>query len=145
VKTAALVGALLLAGCIDGLGIDGTLAADVDQFAATAWPTMALHCASSGCHGTPERPLALYARSEWRADPADLVADPALTDDELAHNAIASLAFVRDAQDVDAAALLARPLHPEAGGSDHGGGAQFADAEDPDYLALRAWVMEVML
>ncbi|MCO4770768.1 MAG: hypothetical protein KDA24_12120 [Deltaproteobacteria bacterium] len=131
-------------GCVAGPGTTPGLAVDVELFAQTASPVVELHCGTSGCHGTPDRPYAVYARSEYRADPGDLLSDPPLNDDELRHNAIASLAFVQDVDDAAASALLRRPLHPAAGGSDHGGGAQFTNAQDPDYLVLAAWVDEVL-
>jgi hypothetical protein len=130
---------ILCAGCVSEPGSTAAPDVDLELFDQLAMPVLALHCAGSGCHGTPDRPLALYARSAWRQDPADLVPDPPLTDDELRHNAMAAFAFV-DAAAPEDSALLRRPLHPDAGGSDHGGGAQFAEVSDPDYALLLRWV-----
>jgi len=38
--------------------------------------------------------------------------------------------------------LLKHPLSPDAGGDKfHGGGHQFASAEDPEYKAIAAWIL----
>ena len=132
--------ASMLVGCAPASSGSLLPTLDPETFAVEVQPRYELHCAYVGCHGTPDRPLALYARGAWRSSaedtPEDVFGEAPLRPAELAHNLDQTRAFLASAPDPSRSLLLLRPLAPEAGGSGHGGGVQFASVDDPDYRAL---------
>ncbi len=111
----------------------------MDTFAVDVQPHVESRCASAGCHGSVERPLSLYARGQYRADPARTFYDEPLTQTELEANAERLAAFAHGAH-VDDCLVLTKPLAMAAGGVYHGGGDIFADADDPAYVAMARWL-----
>jgi hypothetical protein len=133
--------AALLGGCVTGPGGQVfTVVGDHDVFIDEVQPVLAARCSNPACHGTRARPLALYATGLHREDPDDTWLDTPLTDDELWANHLRIVPFVAGAPQAATAPLLARPLDPDAGGSGHGGGVQFFDPDEPEFIALQAWV-----
>ncbi len=131
---------VLLLACIDDPGPHTPLATGAAaQFELDVQPVLAASCANPSCHGTTLRPLELYATQRHRMDPSqDFVASP-LTAAELDANRYRVAGFV-DAHDPERSALLTKPLAPSAGGEAHGGDTQWGDPDEPDYLAVLAWI-----
>ncbi len=133
--------ASLLVGCVSGPGGQVfDIIGDHDVFVADIQPILSSRCANPACHGTPARPLGIYATGLHREDPEQTWLDTPLTDDELWANHLRIVPFVAGAPSAAAAPLLARPLAPGSGGSGHGGGVQFFDTDEPEFLTLHAWV-----
>ncbi len=136
-----LAGLLGLAACIDGPGDSHELLpGNFDAFVMNVQPELAASCANPSCHGTAGRPLEIYAPQQHRADPSRLHLDEALSEEELHDNHLRSGAFLIDLEQAADSALLTKPLARDAGGSDHSGGVQYPDVEEPGYRALLEWV-----
>ncbi len=137
---------LTLLGCVTGPGGYAVQTSpDLEVFVAEVQPIFAARCANATCHGDPARPLEIYAVHNHRFDPDDVYLDNALSEEELRLNYIGAWVFIDeltwfDDSVVDDCALLAKPLEPEAGGSEHTGGAQFFDTEEPEYQVIRRWI-----
>ena len=102
-------------------------------------PILAARCANpTTCHGQPDRPLSIYARHAYRADPADVFSDPPLTDRELRSNFDRARSFATAVGDL--APLLSKPLDPAISGVDHTGGIQFYAREEYEYLEIESWI-----
>ena len=139
-----LLAGLLLAGCVEPVDPDALPAADYDLFVTTVQPVFVTRCANPSCHGSADRPLALYAEWQFRIDRADLWSPPPLDDDELQRNFDRARAFLVGLQAPEDSQLLRRPLDPAAGGADHAGGVQFGDATDADYQAIHDWIAHAL-
>ena len=140
--------ALVLLGCVAGpCGYAAETDPDLEVFIAEVQPVFAARCANATCHGDPARPLEIYAMHNHRLDPADVYLDSALSEEELWLNYVGAWAFIDeltwiDDAVVDDCALLAKPLEPGAGGSEHTGGVQFFDAEEAEYQTIRGWIAD---
>ncbi len=110
---------------------------DLERFVADVQPVFENRCASPSCHGTAERPLALYAPRLYREDPERIWLDEPLTDDELAANHRRARGFLSEI--ADESLLLRKPLHEDAGGCWHDGDEQFHDTAEPEYLDVLEW------
>jgi hypothetical protein len=121
--------------CLPGAGVHAGFDADAapkdkrsyDAFVDRVQPILVRRCAGSSCHGTPV---------------ADLHLSCGRTTDESRWNYFAALAHA-DAS-VSLSELLRRPLTTERGGTYHEGGNVFLDTKDPDYVALRDWLEDVV-
>ena len=135
--------ALWLAACVAGPG-EALPLPDPDPavFAAEVQPVLAVSCANPACHGTPERPLSVYAPGRWRLDDRATFRDEPLTDEELAHNLASATAFLVGVEDALECELVARPLAPGQGGQEHGGGTVWADTGEPGFQAVFEWVAD---
>jgi hypothetical protein len=132
-----------LAGCVEGPGPgDGFVALDYEVFVAEVQPLLADRCANPSCHGTPERPLEVFAVHKHRLDPDTVYLDAALTDDELGLGFLRASALVSPDEAPSLSPLVRKPLGVAAGGAPHVGGVQFERDDDPDYLTLLAWVSD---
>lgn len=132
---------LLLAACGGPEpGSEALPEADFDGFVQTVQPVFARRCANPSCHGRFERPLAVFAEQQFRAEPGDVFVDVPLTEDELRANFDAARAFLLDISTTDECLLLTKPLAAAAGGVRHAGGTLFEDAADPEARALSTWV-----
>ena len=141
----ALFGLVLLAGCVEPADPSELPPADFALFADTVQPVYANRCANPSCHGSADRPLALYAAWQYRIDSADLWSPPPISDVELEANFDRSRALLVGLTDPGDSQLLRRPLDPDAGGADHAGGVQFGDDTDADYLAIEAWIEDALM
>lgn len=132
--------ATLLAGCLAPVGEGEPLqVGSVEVFAAEVQPVLAERCATGGCHGRPDRMLALYAPGQHRADPDRVYLDEPLTTEELWANAERLAAFAHGRDGVDSLALR-KPLAIEAGGCFHEGGDVFRTRTDPGYRSIERWL-----
>lgn len=141
----AVAAALLLAGCVAEPGEHALPPADYALFAEKVQPILAARCANPTCHGSPGRPLEVYAVHLHRRDPARVHRDEPLTEAEQRHNFERARAFVLGAEGPADCLLLTKPLAPAAGGVAHGGGVQFADTAERDYATLRWWVARALV
>jgi len=124
-------------------------AGDLAMFAARAQPVLDRACATAGCHGRAERPLALYSPGNRRLDPARTFLIEPLTAAELLANARAIDAFalepLRDELPIHDCLVLRKPLAVSAGGAGHEGGELFPSRDDRDYQALYAYLATLAL
>jgi len=140
-EAALLAGGLAWVGCVPGPGSAGSLPlGDWTVFTTSAQPALATGCANPSCHGNAGRPLEIYAPQLHRLDPDRLHIDEPLTETELRANQHRAAAFLLVTGDGALVPLLAKPLAPEFGGSEHGGRVVYEDRLDPAYLALSRWV-----
>jgi hypothetical protein len=130
-----MIFATLLFACVDGPGVADLAPVDTGAFYAEAEPVLAASCANPSCHGTPERPLQVYAQYLHRADPALLWSDMELTAEEHAANLARSRGMAADGS------LWRKPLAPERGGMRHEGGWRWSDTGDPSWRDLRRWAV----
>lgn len=136
---------LLLIACLDGPGEPVVLPeADYDAFVADVHPVLEVGCANPSCHGSEARPFRVFAARRHRLDPDELYRATPLTDEELTLDYECAASFLVDLQNADDCQLLTKPLDPEDGGSEHRGGVQFADVEEPGYQTIAAWVDDAL-
>jgi hypothetical protein len=124
-------------------------AGDVVVFAQRTQPVLDRACASAGCHGRIERPLALYSPGHRRSDPARTFLNESLSDSELLANARAIDAFalepLRDSLPIHDCLVLRKPLALAYGGAGHEGGELFPSPDDRDYQAVQAYLETLVL
>lgn len=135
----ASVVALVVVGCGPEPSTAPLSVGDLEFFEARVEPHLEERCASGGCHGRPDRPLALYAPGMHRADPSRTWLDEPLSGLELEENARRAAAFGLEGAPEDTL-LVQKPLSILAGGSWHGGGDVFDTSDDPACVALSAWL-----
>jgi len=134
------LGLLLLLGCVEGPGwYEETPPASYSVFRRDVQPILERRCANPSCHGRPERALELFAPGQHRLDPATLHAAGAIGEEELRLNYWRASCFLLEGRAPERSIILTKPLAPQAGGSAHGGGAQFEDPAEPEYRALLEW------
>jgi len=132
--------ALALTGCVGPVGDGEPLeVGSIEMYAAEIQPIVTERCASGGCHGRPDRLLALYAPGQHRMDPARTYYDEPLSDEELWVNAERLAAFAHG-EDAPASLTLRKPLAEEAGGCFHEGGDVFRTTTDPGYRLMERWL-----
>jgi hypothetical protein len=122
--------AVLAAGCQKATDPDPpsggrTYVLDYNVFAAQVDPILTAHgCDDANCHGGG-------IRGTFELSPD--------TDKDIAFDfAQAGLQVV--AANPPASPLVLKPLDPSCGGVAHGGGSFFHSLDDPDYLAILAWI-----
>ena len=142
-----LLAALLAGGCGEGPEPGSTEAPFADRavFDLSVAPVLEARCANPTCHGGPWRPLALYAPRLHRMDPADLHRPGPLNEAERSANFERARAFLEEVYEPEECPLVSKPLAVDAGGASHGGGAQFEDAGERDYQAIRSWVRTCLM
>lgn len=101
--------------------------ASFSAFVYKVQPVLRERCAGASCHGTPI---------------ADLYLSCGDNETELRWNYFAALAHVDASPSLSE--LLRRPLSKQRGGTFHEGGTVFASTEDAGYVALRAWVDDLV-
>lgn len=129
----------LAAGCGPMPGERPVRLGPLDEFARSVEPVLESRCAQGGCHGRPDRPLALYAPGVHRLDPARTHLAERLSDEEVERNAVRLAALV-EAPPAERSLALTKPLAVAAGGVHHGGGEVFAEASDPGYRSMLRWL-----
>ena len=120
---------LLLLGCTISSRVEEIPALDRDVFDRDVEPILERKCSDPTCHARPERALALYAPLRRRSDPARTFIPEPLSEDELAHNYVASCLL----SDL----VLQKPL--AGSGVFHAGGVAW-ERGDRDYAAIARWV-----
>ena len=96
-RSSPAVALLLVLGCAGPEpGTQPLPTGSFDRYASQVTAHVSERCASAGCHGRPERPLALYAPGAYRADPARTHLDEPLTRPELEENMRRLSAFALD-------------------------------------------------
>lgn len=140
--------ALLVAasgGCIDGTGgTDAMPRASFTDYVEHVQPVLARSCANPSCHGSPRRPLEIYAPQQHRSDPARLFLDEPLTTDELEHNFTHACMFLAPATVAEECELVSKPLAPGAGGIEHGGIVVYDRLDDPELQPVLDWIDEAL-
>ncbi len=137
--------AVAVVGCtVDGNPPNAPALANVDfnDFACKVQPIVARRCAMPACHGRPEHAFRVYAPARLRLAPVATAIDrdAPLTLAEAQANFASAQGMTFGAATPDDVPLLHKTLAPSLGGGEHKGGVIFRDPNDPDYLALRAWV-----
>jgi hypothetical protein len=117
-------------------------ALDEKVFRCNVEPVLIRQCSYSACHGIAEAPLRVYSPGKLRATPSpDLDAAIApLTDAEHHANFQSAAGFAFGVATIDDNFLLRKPLPSADGGYEHKGGAIWASTQDPQYVAIRAWL-----
>lgn len=115
---------------------------DETVFACSVEPILARQCSYNACHGQANSPLRVYTPGKLRAaTPANINdASAVLTQAEHDGNFQSASGFAFDTVNVDDNFLLRKPLPATFGGFEHTGGAIFTDPNDPQYVAIRAWL-----
>ena len=115
-----------------------------DEFVVEIQPLLTQQCAFNGCHGTPDRPLTLYAKDYLRAEPEfpeKPLDEGALTAGELAWNYDALRMRTTGVDNADDAPLLLKCLDPAIGGIEHDGDLVIFETRDhAQYVKLRDWI-----
>jgi hypothetical protein len=140
-RGAWLLAAALGVGCgpLDARPVVTPPELDPATFARDVQPMYGRLCAQSACHGDPARSFSLYHPGSLRID--DDWRRPTLSDAELAANLEASRLELVGLEDLLESRLLTKPLRVAAGGTTHGGGEQFFDRGDPDFVILACWLL----
>ena len=138
-----LLGALVACSEVTNApGVDPTSKLDENAFRCTVQPILVRQCSYIACHGQPGTALRVYSPGKLRAGSAqsldDLIAP--LTDAEQHGNFTSAAGFAVTAATPDDNFLLKKPLPSSAGGFEHAGGAIYAGTNDPQYVAIRAWL-----
>jgi len=131
---------LLLAGCGDLVEPTSSVPElDPVVYAEVVQPVLERTCSNpSSCHGRADRPLSIYARRAYRADPAAVFTDPPLTEQELEANYDRVRGFAVDIG--SGPELLSKPLSEGAGGARHEGGDVFLSSDEREYRVIEAWI-----
>ena len=117
---------------------------DFESYVADVQPIVRTQCAFLPCHGSPDRPLTLYAvgflraKSSFSGAPLD---EHTLTESERAWNYDAMRMRLLDERSADESQLLLKCLDPDEGGIYHGDGVVvFPNRRSPGYRKLAAWI-----
>ncbi|HUJ59182.1 MAG TPA: hypothetical protein VLX92_11840 [Kofleriaceae bacterium] len=124
---------------------DPAQALDESVFRCNVEPILVKQCSYNACHGIAggETALRVYSPGKLRATQAmtidDLIAP--LTDAEQHANFESASGFNFGITDVQDNWLLRKPLPSAEGGYEHHGGAIWmGGTNDPQYVAIRAWL-----
>lgn len=102
-----------------------TFVLDYDVFAASINPILSNHgCDNATCHGGGIRGTFELSPNGNKNVPFDF---------EQSRMQV-------NGRDPVSSALAMKPLAPECGGPGHAGGYVFTELDDPDYLAILAWI-----
>ena len=113
---------------------------DKAVFRCNVEPILARQCSYTACHGVPGSALRVYSPGKLRATPAATLDDAILplTDGEHLANFESAAGFATLGPGDNF--LLRKPLVVTAGGFEHVGGAIFPSINDPQYVAISAWL-----
>jgi hypothetical protein len=119
---------------------------DRAAFDAQVWPILVRDCGFSECHGSSERFFRVVGPGHERLDPAMRLTEP-VTEAELQFSFDRARSMV-DMNDPRQSPLLRKPLEVSAGGSAHEGTDSYGmdvyrRVDDPAFLALVNWVVNV--
>src|SRR5262245_53955243 len=139
--------ALLCAAVVGCAAVDNAPAPDPAAklsemvFRCKVEPILARQCSYNACHGNPGSALRIYSPGKLRATQAGTIDDAIapLTDAEHHANFESASGFSFDTP-TDDNLLLRKPLPATSGGFAHKGGAIYVDANDSQYVAIRAWL-----
>lgn len=120
-------------------------AASLDEtvFRCNVEPILVKQCSYTACHGIAGTALRVYSPGKLRATrPASLseMIMP-LSDGEQHANFESAAGFAFGIAAVDDNWLLRKPLPAREGGYEHEGGAIYSGGNDPQYGAIRAWLV----
>ena len=115
---------------------------DEAVFRCNVEPILARQCSYNACHGKADSALRVYTPGKLRANA------PATIDDAIAPLTVAeehanfesAAGFNFGIAQVDDNWLLRKPLVSAQGGYSHEGGSIWSGADDPQYVAIRAWL-----
>ena len=112
-------------------------------FRCNVEPILVRQCSYTACHGIAGAALRVYSPGKLRAaTPSDIDAAIApLTDAEHHANFESAAGFAFGIKQVDDNWILRKPLIAREGGYEHAGGVIFSGGGDPQYGAIRAWLM----
>ncbi len=134
--------AFLLGACIEDPGPAQPLPeADFQAFVFQVEPILSNRCGLAACHGTPERPLALFVVPHHRlgAETSDL-----LNPDESAANFNRARSFLIGLDAPADSPLLTAPLAKDAGGTFHRPGPTFETTIDDEYQVILSWIEDAL-
>lgn len=111
-------------------------------FRCNVEPILARQCSYSACHGIAGAAFRVYSPGKLRASPPmDITAaSAALTDAEEHANFESASGFAFGLTNVADDFLLRKPLPSIYGGYEHKGGAIWSGTDDPQYVAILAWL-----
>lgn len=111
-------------------------------FRCNVEPIFARQCSYSACHGIAGAAFRVYSPGKLRATPPmDINAASApLTDAEEHANFESASGFAFGLTNVADDFLLRKPLPSIYGGYEHKGGAIWSGTDDPQYVAILAWL-----
>ena len=111
-------------------------------FRCNVEPILVRQCSYSACHGIAGTALRVYSPGKLRAiAPPDIdTAIAPLTEAEHHANFESASGFQFGVTAVDDNFLLRKPLPSRDGGYAHAGGAIWSGSNDPQYVAIRAWL-----
>jgi hypothetical protein len=117
---------------------------DRAEFTSSVYPVLLRDCAFHACHGSSERFLQVFGPGRGRMLATTRPLDPA-TDAEIAHSYERARSMI-DAYSPEDSWLLHKPLELAAGGSGHEGADDlgrnvYQTTSEPNYVALRHWVL----
>jgi hypothetical protein len=120
-------------------------AAKLDEavFRCNVEPILARQCSYNGCHGTAGSPLRVYSPGKLRATQPKTIDEQIapLTDAEHHANFESAAGFNFGITAVDDNFLLKKPLPASEGGYEHLGGVIYTSGNDPQYGAIRNWLL----
>jgi len=139
----AAIAAFVIGGCTtveNGPLADPAKMLDETVFRCNVEPILARQCSYTGCHGVQQSALRVYSPGKLRATPAATLDDAImpLSDGERHANFESAAGFATLAPGDNF--LLRKPLASAAGGFEHAGGAIFPTINDPQYVAISAWL-----
>lgn len=104
-------------------------------------PILARQCSYNACHGNPGSALRVYSPGKLRATQPATIDDAIAALSEAEHHAnFESASGFSFGTPADDNLLLRKPLPATSGGFAHKGGAIYVDANDSQYVAIRAWL-----
>jgi len=139
-----VVCAILVGGCA---AVDNPPVADPAAklsetvFRCKVEPILARQCSYNACHGNPGSALRVYSPGKLRATQPATIDDAiaALSEAEQHANFESAAGFSFDTP-ADDNLLLRKPLPATSGGFAHKGGAIYVDANDTQFVTIRAWL-----
>lgn len=116
---------------------------DEAVFRCNVEPILARQCSYNGCHGTAGSPLRVYSPGKLRATTPKTIDEQIapLTEAEHHANFESAAGFNFGVTEVDNNFLLRKPLPASDGGFEHLGGAIYTSTSDPQFTAIRAWLL----
>ena len=116
----------------------------LEPFAAQAYPVLLRDCGFPGCHGAMDRFFRVFGPGRTRLSAAAEPSDPA-SPEEIQHSYDRARSMIDPSQPAYSL-LLRKPLAASAGGAGHKGDDAlgrnvYLSNADPNFQALRAWVL----
>ena len=136
--------ALLACGCAPDPAPFSLAQPSAAQFAEQAYPVLLRDCGFPGCHGAMDRFFRVFGPGRTRLSATADPSDPASAE-EIQHSYDRARSMI-DPSKPGYSLLLRKPLASSAGGAGHKGDDAlgrnvYLSSADPNYQALRAWVL----